>query len=456
MQANLTRLSDLTAEIRRQLKPLGRQAEVARRAQVVQADLRDAKARLLADDLVQLVTTLDKEVADEAALRARRAEVEEQLATARHRLAELEDAAAAASPQHARAQETWYRLSSLRERVRGTASLAADRRRLLADMIERAPERPSGRDPEELAAQARAVREQEAALAEAVATARETLADAVDARHEAEQAEGEEERRISALLRAAADRREGLARLAGQVAARRSRVEAGQEQVDRLHGQIADAEQRAAAAQARAGRARGATSRATSPPARTSTPSTRPPRRSWPTGTPSSRTPSPRSAPPSRSGPPGRPAVRRSSSASSARTARARCSPRATGCRACSARSPRCSRSSPATRTRSPPRSALAADAVAVESPAAALDALRLLKAEDAGQAGALVAGSPSADRCSPIRPARRRRPGARWARALVQAPAALGADAGPPARRCRRRPGPRRGRRPRRHPAGR
>ena len=51
MQANLTRLGDLTAEIRRQLGPLGRQAEVARRAGVVQADLRDARARLLADDL---------------------------------------------------------------------------------------------------------------------------------------------------------------------------------------------------------------------------------------------------------------------------------------------------------------------------------------------------------------------------------------------------------------------
>ena len=30
MQANLTRLQDLTSELRRQLKPLGRQAEVAR------------------------------------------------------------------------------------------------------------------------------------------------------------------------------------------------------------------------------------------------------------------------------------------------------------------------------------------------------------------------------------------------------------------------------------------
>src|SRR4051812_37509859 len=250
MQANLTRLADLTGEIRRQLKPLGRQAEVARRAQVVQADLRDARARLLADDLVTLVTTLQQEVADETALRARRAEVEEQLAGARRRLGELELAASEAAPRHARAQETWYRLSGLRERVRGTASLAADRRRLLA---ESAPERAGGsssRDPEELAAQARAVREQEAALAEAVGVAREHLAGAVDTRHEAEQAEAQEERRGSALLRAAADRREGLARLAGQVAARRSRVEAGQEQVERLAAQIGEAQERAAAAQA--------------------------------------------------------------------------------------------------------------------------------------------------------------------------------------------------------------
>ncbi|MBK0297110.1 hypothetical protein IAE22_35250, partial [Bacillus sp. S34] len=37
MQTNLTRLSDLAGEIRRQLKPLGRQAEVARKAQSVAA-----------------------------------------------------------------------------------------------------------------------------------------------------------------------------------------------------------------------------------------------------------------------------------------------------------------------------------------------------------------------------------------------------------------------------------
>ena len=48
-KANLERLGDLVAELQRQLKPLGRQAQAARRAAVIQAELRDAKARLLAE-----------------------------------------------------------------------------------------------------------------------------------------------------------------------------------------------------------------------------------------------------------------------------------------------------------------------------------------------------------------------------------------------------------------------
>ena len=72
MQANLTRLTDLTGELRRQLKPLGRQAEVARRAAGVQAELRDSRLRLLADDLLTLRTQFAAEVADEEAVRAER------------------------------------------------------------------------------------------------------------------------------------------------------------------------------------------------------------------------------------------------------------------------------------------------------------------------------------------------------------------------------------------------
>src|SRR5438067_8636508 len=83
MQANLTRLADLTAELRRQLKPLGKQAEIARRAQAVQADLRDARLRLHADDLVTLRAAVAKDEADEAVARARRDEVDSALNAAR-------------------------------------------------------------------------------------------------------------------------------------------------------------------------------------------------------------------------------------------------------------------------------------------------------------------------------------------------------------------------------------
>ena len=68
MQANLTRLVDLTAELGRRLKPLGRQAEVARKAAVIQAELRDARLRLLADDYVTLAADLARDEADEAAV----------------------------------------------------------------------------------------------------------------------------------------------------------------------------------------------------------------------------------------------------------------------------------------------------------------------------------------------------------------------------------------------------
>ena len=132
MQANLTRVQDLTVELRRQLTPLGKQAEVARRAAVIQSDLRDSRLRLLADDLVAMTATLEAEVADETALRARRAEVEAALAAAQEREVQIEATAAEEASTLNRAQETWYRLSSLRERFRGTGTLATERVRHLA------------------------------------------------------------------------------------------------------------------------------------------------------------------------------------------------------------------------------------------------------------------------------------------------------------------------------------
>ncbi|MDQ1670442.1 MAG: chromosome segregation protein, partial [Actinomycetota bacterium] len=246
MQANLTRVQDLTVELRRQLKPLGKQAEVARRAAVIQADLRDSRLRLLADDLVQLTSTLEAEVADETALRARRAEVEAALATAQEREADLESSTAAQAADLSRAQETWYRLSSLRERFRGTGSLASERvRHLAAEPVVEG----SGRDPDQLDAQAAQIRAEEQQIEAGVARAREALTAAVTERQEAEEALAAEDKRVAAAARAAADRREGLARLAGQAAARRSRVEAAESEVGRLTPALEEARARAATAQ---------------------------------------------------------------------------------------------------------------------------------------------------------------------------------------------------------------
>ncbi|RZS86999.1 condensin subunit Smc [Motilibacter rhizosphaerae] len=235
MQGNLTRLQDLTGELRRQLKPLGRQAEVARRAQTVQADARDARLRLLADDLVQLTAQLEADVADERAVRARRAQVEEALAAARTQEAELEARAQAEAPRAARAQETWYALSSLRERLTGTAGLAGERLRGLVRQLEAPPERGGeGRDPDAMEQQAARVREEEAGLLAAVGTAKEQLGTVVEQLRDAERALTEEERALATAVRARADRREGLARLAGQASAARSRVDAAEAELGRL------------------------------------------------------------------------------------------------------------------------------------------------------------------------------------------------------------------------------
>ena len=246
MQANLNRLQDLTAELRRQLKPLGQQAEVARRAAVVQADLRDAKLRLLADDLVGMRTALEAEVADETALLARRKDVETALADAQAREAELEAALTEQTPRLARAQETWYRLAGLRERFRGTASLAAERHRHGTEAVE---EHDSGRDPDALEAEAGAVRADLQQIEQATAADSAALAEAVERRQGLESQLAAEDARLAEVQRAIADRREGLARLTGQVAALRTRAAAAEAEIGRLTVALDAARQRASAAQ---------------------------------------------------------------------------------------------------------------------------------------------------------------------------------------------------------------
>ena len=242
MEINLTRVEDLTNELRRQLKPLGRQAEVARRANVIQSDVRDSRLRLLADDLTQMKVALEAEIADETALRERRSEVESELTSAKAKEAILDASIAESAPLVERAQNTFYQLGAQQERLRSTMALAKERVRL-GETEEEEVQR--GRDPEEIDREAHALRVSEAELAGQVDTDRLALNTAISERTAAQAALAAEDARLHAATRAVADRREGLARIAGQVAAAKSRLDARSAEIERLEDRLQEARARA-------------------------------------------------------------------------------------------------------------------------------------------------------------------------------------------------------------------
>ncbi|MBF6214350.1 chromosome segregation protein SMC [Nocardia puris] len=246
MQANLARLTDLTTELRRQLKPLGRQAEVARRAATVQADLRDARLRLAADDLVTRRRELESQQSKEAYAREQQITVQAELDAANAALTQGEFQLSKLTPSAEAAAQTWFQLSALAERVNATIRIAEDRARHLHT------DAPvgTGRDPEQLEAEADRMEAEEAELREAVEMAVETLEAARDALAEREHAAKAAEQAHLAAVRAIADRREGLARLSGQVDTLRTRAQSVDAEIARLSVAIAEARHRAEAAQA--------------------------------------------------------------------------------------------------------------------------------------------------------------------------------------------------------------
>ncbi|PWI27299.1 chromosome segregation protein SMC [Pseudoglutamicibacter cumminsii] len=221
-QANLNRLEDLVKEIARQLKPLGRQADTARRARSVQARLRDAKSRLLADDVVALMNEAESAAARKADLDEAQKQARESVDAAGRLVSEAEVGASKAVPAAASARETWYELSQLSERYAGLLRVAEERQRLLGQPLERSN---VGEDPDVLEQRAQATDAEADEADAAVVSAREALDTAGAERVEAEAKQQAENDRLTALLRAVADRREGLARLAGQVGTARQRLE---------------------------------------------------------------------------------------------------------------------------------------------------------------------------------------------------------------------------------------
>ncbi|MBH0008913.1 chromosome segregation protein SMC [Salinibacterium sp. SWN1162] len=129
MQANLTRLSDLAGEIRRQLKPLGQQAEIAKEAASIASIVRDARARLLADEVVELRSSINDFSRSESERKTQRIVLQEQLDQNKLREARLEQAQVGDDVDEARS--IVFGLQSVQERLRSLYNLANQRLSLL-------------------------------------------------------------------------------------------------------------------------------------------------------------------------------------------------------------------------------------------------------------------------------------------------------------------------------------
>ena len=245
MDANLVRVQDLTNEIHRQLGPLARQARVARRASLIQARVRDAKARLLADDLSSALSKLSVLEASDESAAERRASLEEQIAAARAELSRLEDAERASSPALDQASSDWQSLTTITERLRGTLMAATQKVSLRAT-----PELPpGGEDPDVLDERARVAGAEDAALVAQVEEARSALTSATRAREAAEDADDSASRELARVNRVIADHREKVARLTGDASTAASRLEAAIAEADRAWGAYRAAQERAEAAE---------------------------------------------------------------------------------------------------------------------------------------------------------------------------------------------------------------
>ncbi|MDT7506963.1 chromosome segregation protein SMC [Bifidobacterium sp. H6bp22N] len=126
-EANLSRLDDLIGEIHRQLGPLGRQAKVSRRADMIQISLRDAQARIHADDALTSQKKLEDLRSQMVETRGRLARGQEDLTRVKLRIEQLEGLDRQSSPALDAVNQQWNDLTKLGERAGSLASLARER-----------------------------------------------------------------------------------------------------------------------------------------------------------------------------------------------------------------------------------------------------------------------------------------------------------------------------------------
>ena len=239
MQANLTRLNDLAGEVRRQLKPLGQQAEVAREAQGIAAVVRDAKARLLADEITELHRGLDETSKSEADRRAERSILETLLNENQARLGLLE--AAQVSTELDQARNLSYQFDTLAERLRSLLQMANQRVALLGS---RADVAGAQVDPGQLETDAAAAEQTAQELGAQVEALRQALHAAEAARSEARDALEKFDNDVAEQNALISKYDLELSRLANEAAVAESRLAALRDEVVRHEDALGEAQQR--------------------------------------------------------------------------------------------------------------------------------------------------------------------------------------------------------------------
>ncbi|KAA8827764.1 AAA family ATPase [Bifidobacterium myosotis] len=243
-EANLNRLDDLLREIHRQLGPLGRQARISRRADAIQVSVRDAQARLYADDARQSMerrATVRRELAE---VRTQLSAAQRELAQVKVRIEQVEAMSSASSPAIAQANQRWHDFSQIRERLHSLSQLAQERERSLAGQMVT----NFGEDPELLVSRAEELEAQAERQDRSVADARLAFDKATEERAGHEKQLAAVRQTLTELRRTAQERDQRIARLRELIAREESAVQLAESRIadhaaqrGALERQLADA-----------------------------------------------------------------------------------------------------------------------------------------------------------------------------------------------------------------------
>jgi chromosome segregation protein len=219
-ESNLSRLDDLLGEIHRQLGPLGRQARISRRADAIQMSVRDAQARLYAEDAQHSMARREALRAELGEVRNTLGAAQRELAQVKVRIEQVEALSSESSPAIAAVNQYWHEFSQTRERLNSLAQLAQERGRSLTGQIVT----NFGEDPGMLIKRAEELEKQATEQARAVADARLAFDKATEGRADDEKKLASVRQTLTELRKTAQERDSQIASLRELIAREESAV----------------------------------------------------------------------------------------------------------------------------------------------------------------------------------------------------------------------------------------